>query len=142
MYKRILVTLDHSAADEAILGHIERLQAHLGSELVLLHVADGWAARYQEQLGLKDSEEMRADRAYLEQVAARLRTKQIPVTYHLATGDPADEIIKFAGEQGCDLIAMSTHGHRFLADLLHGTTVTKVRHQVAIPVLLLKAQKL
>ncbi|OGQ04820.1 MAG: universal stress protein UspA [Deltaproteobacteria bacterium RIFCSPLOWO2_01_44_7] len=141
MYKRILVTLDHSAADDAILHHIESLNPFIKSEVVLLHVADGWAARYHDELQLKDSEEVRQDRAYLEAVAKRLQKKGIKTTHFLAMGDPADEIIKFAKEHQCDLIAMSTHGHRFLSDLIHGATATKVRHQVDIPVLLLKAPK-
>lgn len=58
----------------------------------------------------------------------------------LATGDPATELIRVAEEGEVDLIAMSTHGHRFIADLLFGTTVNKVRHLVKIPVLLLRAQ--
>lgn len=141
MYKKILVTLDHSSADEAILRHIEQLQEYIQSEIVLLHVADGWAARYHNELKLKDSEEIQKDTSYLKEVSARLGKRKIVVTYHLAMGEPADEIIKFAKEHQCDLIAMSTHGHRFLADLIHGATATKVRHQVDIPVLLLKAPK-
>lgn len=141
MYNRILITLDRSAADEVILRHVEALQQHFQSELVLLHVADGWVARHYNELKLKESEEMREDRAYLEAVAGRLRGQGMKVELHLAMGDPADEIIRFVKEQNCDLIAMSTHGHRFLSDLIHGATVTKVRHQVDIPVLLLKAPR-
>lgn len=139
MYKRILITLDHTPADEAILKHIEGLHAAIPSEIILLHVADGWVARHYDELMLKESEEIREDKAYLEEVTARLRQKGISVTAHLAKGDPADEIIRFVKEHQCDLIAMSTHGHRFLGDLIHGTTATKVRHHVGIPVLLLKA---
>lgn len=141
MYKRILVTLDHTTADETILHHIEQLHDFIPSEIVLLHVADGWAARYQENLELKDSDEIKEDRYYLETIAQRLQKKEIRVTTHLAMGAPADEIIKFAKEYPCDLIAMSTHGHRFLADFIHGATATKVRHHVDIPVLLLRASK-
>ena len=56
-------------------------------------------------------------------------------------GDPATELIRLAETRGVDLIAMSTHGHRFLNDLVRGTTVSKVRHMVKIPVLLLRAQE-
>lgn len=139
MYRKILVTLDRSSADEAILKHVEELHQSIASEIVLLHVADGWAARYHDNLELKDSEEIQEDRAYLRSIAERLQKKGITTTTHLAMGDPADEIIKFARECACDLIAMSTHGHRFLADFIHGATATKVRHHVDIPVLLLKA---
>ena len=66
MYKRILVPLENGPADEAILQHVTDLAKRLGSEVLLLHVADGWAARNMEQLNLRESQEMKDDRAYLE----------------------------------------------------------------------------
>ena len=56
-------------------------------------------------------------------------------------GDPATELVKVAGEESVDLIAMSTHGHRFLNDLLRGSTADRVRHNVEIPVLMVRAVK-
>ncbi len=139
MYKKILVTLENSRTDEAILRHIELLAKPLGSSLLLVHVADGWMARHRERLNLAESEEMRIDRAYLETVRARFAAAGIPAETQLLWGEPADEIVKLAEASGVDLIAMSTHGHRFLADLVYGSTANKVRHTVDIPVLLLKA---
>lgn len=139
MYQRMLVTLDHSSTDEAILEHIEALARSFASEVLLLHVADGWVARNYERLGLRESEEMQEDRRYLAEVTARLQKKGISTSSHLALGEPADEIIRFARERDCDLIAMSTHGHRFIADFILGSTADKVRHEVDVPVLLLKA---
>lgn len=139
MYRKILVTLENSHTDEAILRHIEPLAKLLGSELLLVHVADGWVARHRERLNLAESEEMRLDRAYLERVRERLTAEGLTASALLSCGEPADEIVRLAEEQGVDLIAMSTHGHRFLADLIYGSTVHKVRHTVTIPVLLLKA---
>lgn len=139
MYKKILVTLENSRTDEAILRHIELLAKPLGSRLLLVHVADGWMARHRELLNLAESEEMRIDRAYLESVRARFESAGIPAETQLLWGEPADEIVKVAESTGVDLIAMSTHGHRFLADLVYGSTANKVRHTVDIPVLLLKA---
>ena len=139
MYKKILVTLENSRTDEAILRHIELLAKPLGSSLVLVHVADGWMARHRESLNLAESEEMRIDRAYLEEVQARFVAAGIPAETQLLWGEPADEIVKIAEKSSVDLIAMSTHGHRFLADLVYGSTANKVRHTVDIPVLLLKA---
>ena len=139
MYKKILVTLENSRTDEAILRHIERLAKPLGSQLLLVHVADGWMARHRERLNLAESEEMRVDRAYLEEVRARFATAGITAETQLLWGEPADEIVKIAEASSVDLIAMSTHGHRFLADLLYGSIANKVRHTVDIPVLLLKA---
>ncbi|HEX8235220.1 MAG TPA: universal stress protein [Abditibacteriaceae bacterium] len=141
MYQKVLIALENSATDEVILCHIEPLIRQLGSEALLAHVADGWGARHFERLGLAESEEMKQDRLYLEQVATRLRQGGITTEARLLLGEPADELIKLARESGADLIAMSTHGHRFLSDMIYGTTVDKVRHTVDIPVLLLKAPR-
>jgi nucleotide-binding universal stress UspA family protein len=139
MYQRILVALENSKTDEAILGHIEELAQLHGSKLLLVHVADGWVARHRNQLNLAESEEIRLDRAYLEEVRSRFAAREIEADTILLHGEPADEIVKLADERGVDLIAMSTHGHRFLADLILGSTARKVRHTAAVPVLLLKA---
>ena len=108
--------------------------------MLLVHVADGWAARNFDQLKLRESEEMQTDRAYLERVRGELAGRGLKVATLLAMGDPATELIRAAEQQQVDLIAMSTHGHRFIADLLHGTTADRVRHLVKVPVLLLRAQ--
>lgn len=140
MYQRILVAIEHSKADETILEHVGQLARLTGASLLLVHVADGWVARHFDDLTLRESEEMREDRAYLEQLAARLNAAGLPTKAKLALGDPATELINAAGEERVDLIAMSTHGHRFLNDLIRGTTVDRVRHEVKVPVLLLRAQ--
>ena len=140
MYRSILVAVENSPADRTILTHVRELASLTGAELLLVHVADGWAARHFDQLKLRESEEMKADRAYLEQLAAELAAASLKVSTELAMGDPATELIRLCRERNVDLIAMSTHGHRFLQDVLHGTTVDKVRHLVKIPVLLLRAQ--
>jgi nucleotide-binding universal stress UspA family protein len=140
MYKRILVAIENSGADRTILAHAGDLALLTGAELLLVHVADGWAARNFDQLKLRESEEMQADRAYLERVRGELAGRGLKVGTLLAMGDPATELIRAAEQQQVDLIAMSTHGHRFIADLLHGTTADRVRHLVKVPVLLLRAQ--
>jgi universal stress protein A len=140
MYKRILVAIENSGADRTILAHAGDLALLTGAEVLLVHVADGWAARNFDQLKLRESEEMQADRAYLERVRGELAGRGLKVGTLLAMGDPATELIRVAEQQQVDLIAMSTHGHRFIADLLHGTTADRVRHLVKVPVLLLRAQ--
>ena len=140
MYKRILVAIENSGADRTILAHAGDLALLTGAEVLLVHVADGWAARNFDQLKLRESEEMQDDRAYLERVRGELAGRGLQVATLLAMGDPATELIRAAEQQQVDLIAMSTHGHRFIADLLHGTTADRVRHLVKVPVLLLRAQ--
>jgi nucleotide-binding universal stress UspA family protein len=138
MYDTILVTLDGTPTDRAIIEHIKQLAKLAHSHLVLLHVADGWAARTYGPDAI--SPEIAEDTAYLEKVRAEFQAIGIPTEAELAYGEPVKEIIKWVQRKGCDLVAMSTHGHRFLADLFLGTTVTQVRHSVSVPVLLLKAK--
>ena len=139
MYRRILVAIENSPADRTILTHVTELARLTGAELLLVHVADGWAARYFDQLQLRESEEITSDRAYLDGLRADLAGRGFAVETRLAMGDPETELIRVAEEQGVDLIAMSTHGHRFLSDVVHGTTADRVRHLVKVPVLLLRA---
>ena len=138
MYKRILVPLEHSSYDETILEHVRALARICGSTLVLVHVADGWAARHFNELNLRESEEMQEDRAYLARLRAGLLERGFQVEALLRMGDPAKEICRVAEEQAVDLIAMATHGHRGVSDVIHGQTVDAVRHKVRIPVLLLR----
>ena len=140
MYRRILVAVENSNADRTILTHVSELAKLTGAELLLVHVADGWAARHFDELQLRESEEMQADRAYLERLQAELRAQGLHVETELAMGDPATQLIRTAEDRRVDLIAMSTHGHRFFNDLLRGATADRVRHLVKIPVLLLRAQ--
>ena|SRR5690348_11102595 len=141
MYKRILVPVEHSPYDETILQHVRKLARHCGASVVLIHVADGWAARNVKHLNLRESEEMREDREYLERIADSLESEGIETESVLAGGSPAEEIADAALREGCDLIAMSTHGHRFLQDLLYGSVANEVRHISRVPVLLVRAER-
>ncbi len=141
MYKKILVALDNSGTDQAMFRHIAELAKVHAAELLLVHVADGWAARNYNRFQLADSEEMKEDRAYLEKEAADLRAQGLKVQTHLALGDPAAEILKASTAEKCNLIAMTTHGHRFFKDLLYGSTITQVRHRARMPVLLVNVAK-
>ena len=140
MYNTILVPLDNSSADAAIVSHVQPLARLTGARLILVHVADGYAARNQQQLDLEDSEEIRADREYLEQRRKELAQAGFEVTTVLVCGDPADQILAVAKHETCDLIAMSTHGHRFIKDILLGSVANTVRHRTDIPVLFIRAR--
>jgi nucleotide-binding universal stress UspA family protein len=139
MYRRILVPLEHSACDAVILDHVRRLARSAGSSLVLIHVADGFAARNARALKLRESEELQQDRAYLDDLARQLEGEGFDAEALLAAGDPATEITLAAEREACDLIAMSTHGHRFIADLILGSVADEVRHRSLVPVLLVRA---
>jgi nucleotide-binding universal stress UspA family protein len=141
MYKKILVALENTRTDETLVPHIAELARRLGSELLLVHVADGWAARNFDQLKLAESDEMKSDRAYLESVAVRFREAGLTVATRLALGNPPTEILKTAGTEGCDLIAMTSHGHKLVGDFFLGSTIDKVRHNTSVPILVVRAER-
>ena len=138
MYKTILVTVDGTVTDRAIIEHVKQLAKLTQGRVVLLHVADGWAARTYGPDAV--SREISEDTAYLKDVQQEFQSAGIPAVAEMAYGEPAKEIVKWVQEKGCDLVAMSTHGHRFIADFFLGTTATKVQHKISVPVLLLRAK--
>lgn len=138
MYSRILVPLENSPYDEAILAHVRTLADHCGASLLLIHVADGWAARNIDALQLRESEEIRRDREYLDRLSSELNASGIPTEALLASGEPAVEITSAAEREGCDLIAMATHGHRIVADVILGSVASAVRHRSMVPVLMVR----
>lgn len=138
MYGTILVTLDSTPTDRAIIEHVKELAKLARSRVVLLHVADGWAARTYGPDAV--SPEITQDTAYLQGVRAEFQAAGIAAEAELAYGDPVKGIVNWVEQKGCDLVAMSTHGHRFLADLFLGTTASRVQHSVSVPVLLLRAR--
>src|SRR5437868_5638107 len=139
MYTNILIAIEHSHADRTVIEHVQSLAKLTGASLLLVHVADGWAARHYDELKLRESEEMKEDRAYLDRLAEQLTALGFATRTMLAMGDPATELARVATARHVDLIAMSTHGHRFLNDLLRGSTADRLRHSVAVPVLMIKA---
>jgi nucleotide-binding universal stress UspA family protein len=140
MYKNILIAIENSDADRTVLEHVQQLATLTGASLLLVHVADGWVARNFNELDLRESEEMKEDRAYLQRIQAQLTERGFTTRAHLAMGDPATELVRVAVAEQVDLIAMSTHGHRLLNDIIRGSTADRVRHQVAVPVLMIKAK--
>jgi len=138
MYDTILVTVDGTPTDRAIIEHVKQLAKLAHSRLVLLHVADGWAARTYGRDAV--SPEITEDTAYLQKLQMEFQAAGIDADAELAYGEPVEEIVKWVRQKGCDLVAMSTHGHRFLADLFLGTTASRVQHNISVPVLLLRAK--
>ena len=142
MYQKILIALDNSPPEQALLDHVARLAVRLQSRLLLLHVADGWVARNYDALQLAESEEMKEDMRYLDETAARLRAETgLTVSVRLSLGSPPDQILKTAGTEQCDLIALASHGHRLIGDILHGSTIEAVRHHARVPILAFPPKK-
>ena len=139
MYKKILIPLDNSSSDATILDHIRPLARLTRARLVLVHVADGYAARLQTQLNLDDSQEIKDDTFYLETKRNELRKEGFLVEACLVQGDPAVGILATAEKEQCDLIAMSTHGHKFLKDVILGSVAENIRHRTDIPILMVRS---
>jgi manganese transport protein len=141
MYRKILVALENGPADTRLLPHIAEFATKMGAELLLLHVADGWAARNYDQLNLAASDEMKTDQDYLQAMALQLTATGLQAETLLALGNPPNEIVKAAEANGCDLIALASHGHKLFADIVHGSTIDRVRHNTTIPLLVVSAKQ-
>jgi nucleotide-binding universal stress UspA family protein len=139
MYKKILMPLDNSPSDQAIINHVQSLAKQTGASVILVHVADGYVARLQNELNLADSEEIKNDELYLERRKKEMQKAGLNVKTLLVQGEPADEILKIAEQEHCDLIAMATHGHRFVKDLILGSVADNIRHRIDIPVLMIRS---
>ncbi len=138
MYKTILITLEGSPTDRAIIEHIKPLAKQMHSRVVLLHVVASAPAKYH---GAQAADrEVGESEAYLARITAEFEALGIRAGGELAYGEPVKEIVKWVQQKGCDLVAMSTHGHQFVADLVLGTTAIRVQHSVSVPVLLLRAK--
>ncbi len=140
MFRKILIPLDISKTDETILAQIKPLAREGGASLVLVHVSDGFGARLQSQLDLVDSDEVCKDVAYLEKVTKSLIAEGFDAHHHLLKGEPVQGILDIAAEEQCDLIAMATHGHRFLLDWLFGSVADGLRHRTGLPILMIRSR--
>src|SRR3981189_3074626 len=124
MYKTILVTLDATPTDRAIIEHVKSLAKLAGTAVVLLPLPTGVPPKYHGPDAA--GEEVEQDNVYLDRIKAEFSAGGIPTTTELAFGDPVREIIKWVNQKGCDLVAMNTHGHQFVADLFLGATASRV----------------
>ena len=140
MYHKILIPLDNSPTDQAILNHIRPLAKMTKAHLVLVHVADGFAARLQDELNLADSEEIKKDQDYLDGHCQLLTQEGFQVKSVLIQGkEPVQGLLDIAQEEGCDLIAMATHGHGFVKDVILGSVADNLRHRTDIPILMIRS---
>lgn len=138
MYETILVTLDCTPTDRAIIDHIKSLARVMRSRVVLLHVASGAPAKYLGQNAA--GREIEESQAYLERIREEFVAAGVSAEADLACGEPVKEIVSWVQQKRPDLVAMSTHGHQFVADLVLGTTAIRVQHGISVPVLLLRAK--
>jgi manganese transport protein len=140
VYHRILVPLDHTALDLLAVGHATAMAKLYGATLNLLHVEEGVTSQIYG--GEADTAEVEAGQAYLERIAQSLRSQGIEVeTAILHSTSPRKEIVRYAKEIHPDLLIMAAHGHGGLKDLIFGTTIGPVRHNLDIPMLIVRPGK-
>jgi len=139
-YHRILVPLDHSALDRLAVSHAAALAKLHGAKLFLLHVEEGVTS----QIYGRDSStaEVEAGEQYLERIAQALRDQGIIVETAIThSSSPKKEIVRYANETKPDLVIMGAHGHGGLKDLVFGTTINPVRHNLEVPMLIVRPGK-
>ena len=139
MYSKILIPLDNSSTDKVILDHVRPLIGLTKAQVVVVHVADGFGARLQDQLNLADSKEITEDQRYLMGVCEVFKKEGITAKAMLLQGkEPAEAILQMAEQEKCDLIAMATHGHGFIKDMILGSVADQLRHNTNIPILMIR----
>ncbi|MGO9009149.1 MAG: Nramp family divalent metal transporter [Bryobacteraceae bacterium] len=140
VYHRILVPLDHTALDLLAISHAAAMAKLYGAKLYLLHVEEGVTSQIYG--GESSTAEVEAGQAYLDRIARSLQGQGIAVeTAILYSTSPGKEIVRYAREIQPDLLIMGAHGHGGLKDLIFGTTISPVRHNLDIPVLIVRPGK-
>lgn len=137
VYRRILVTLDHSRLDRIALGHAAALARAHRATLLLLHIEEGVTSQIYGELA--ETAEVQAGRAYFRALEESVRASGVEAeltVLHAASPGPA--IAGFARERRPDLLVMGAHGHTGIQDLMFGATINEVRHAVGIPVLIVR----
>jgi manganese transport protein len=135
---KIGVALEHTAGDSEILSAALALAKEKKSHLTLIHVVDtpGAMVLGQESQSLHGKE----DEMYLDELVREVEELDLPVESMLRFGNPATEIVKAAMEEKFDILVLGAHGHRGVSDIIYGETVSTVRHDVDIPVLIVRTR--
>ncbi len=134
--KHIAAALGRDDSDAAVVSRALSLAKAEGALLTLIHVVDSAPAQvYSSDVY---DEHTREDEQYLLEIAEEVRASGVAVEIALSHGDPSKELINYAASHKVDMLVMGSHGHRLLGDLLWGETVDPVRHQVGIPVLVVR----
>ena len=140
-YNRILVTLDHTTLDQQALAHASALARAHGAELFLLHVEEDVTSQIYGSLS--STAEVEAGQDYMDSLVSSLRHENLLVETAIRhSSEPQREIVRYAREIHPDLLVMGAHGHGGLKDLIFGNTIDPVRHQLNIPILVVRDSKI
>ena len=135
-FSKIGVAIDYSAVDAKVLSHAQSLAKGYGATLLLMHVVEGVGGQLFGNEAFDD--EARHDLEGIEALAAQIRITGVEVQTTLGYGKVPEQIVKISKESGIDLLVMGGHGHRGLKDIFFGTSVSKVRHGLSVPVLVVQ----
>lgn len=133
VYKKILVTIDCSPVDDAILRHVSALARQNDAKVYLLHVVHSHTLDQDRVLREQAQLCLESDRAALQAQGVEAHTL-------IRSGEPDAEILDEIATADYDLVAMATHGHTFIGDLLFGSVSQSLKHKISIPLLLLKSE--
>lgn len=137
-YKKILVPLDHTGTDLPAVSHAAAIARLHGAKLYLLHVEEDVTSQVYGHLA--STAEVEEGGKYLEDIAASLRAQSVEVeTVVRYSNRPRKEIVRYARELMPDLVVMGAHGHKGIQDIVFGTTIDGVRHEIRAPVMVVRA---
>lgn len=136
-YSRILLPLDHTARDRDAIAHAAALAKAHGSILHILHVEEGVTSQIYGEMS--STAEVESGHEYLAGIIQDLKANGIQAELHIShADDPRREIVRMARELKPDLIVMGAHGHKGIKDLFLGTTINEVRHEIDVPILVVR----
>jgi manganese transport protein len=138
-YRRIAIALDFSGHDEKLLAESLRFLRPGETRLVLLHVVESPVARALGERG--EDYEMQADRNRLKEMARLMQAAGFKVSWQLGTGDPGSELARMLNEMNVDMVIVGSHGHAGVSDLIHGTVINYLRHQIQANLLVIPLAK-
>jgi nucleotide-binding universal stress UspA family protein len=127
MYERILVPLDGSGTAEAALDYVQLLPSRQIRLLAVEH----------EEVGLSAICKAARDcKTYLESIAEPLRRQGRDVDTYVALGNPAEQILAFAGT--ADLVIMGSQGHGLVERFMLGSVADQVARHATVPTMIVR----
>ena len=133
LYKKILVTIDCSSVDDSIIEHVTAIALQNNASVYLLHVVHSHTLDQQRVLGERAN-------LCLESYRKKLEDQGIDAHIVIRDGEPEKQILDEIKEKDYDLVAMATHGHKFIGDFLFGSVSKSLKHKIKIPLLLLRSE--
>jgi nucleotide-binding universal stress UspA family protein len=130
LYRKILVTIDCSAVDDAIIEHVSSLALQNDAQVALLHVVHSHTLDQHRVLSERAEASLNAQQK-------KLQNRGIDARIVIRSGEPDAEILAEIAKTDYDLVAMATHGHSFIGGILFGSVSRTLKHRICTPLLLI-----